>query len=186
MGTGQTMLVLGAFTMLSILSLNVNRMMFSSVLLGLEMEATLNAISYGQNMLDEILAKSFDEKTADNLEKLYNPSEATVEAAFGTDGPAEAVSGIDSLFESRAKFDDVDDYHLYRRKVLDPRLGWFFIVDSVYYVREDVPNERSAARTFYKVVTVSVWNSSLPKPEHAPDGTMPLVLRDIAVYRSYF
>ncbi|MEX0736354.1 MAG: hypothetical protein WD182_02860, partial [Bacteroidota bacterium] len=77
MGTGQSMLVLGAFTMLSILSLNVNRMMFSSVLLGLEMEATLNAVSYGQNMLDEILAKSFDEKTADNLEKLYSPSQAT-------------------------------------------------------------------------------------------------------------
>lgn len=186
MNSGQSMLVLGAFTMLSILSLNVNRMMFSSLVLGLEMEAMINVISYGQSMLDEVLAKSFDENSADESERLYDPSQATPEAAFGPDGAGEAINGIDSLEQSRSKFDDVDDYHLYRRKVWDPRLGWSFIVDSVYYVSEVEPDVRSAARTFYKVVTVTVWNASLPKREHVPEETIPVILRDVAVYRRYF
>lgn len=186
MNTGQSMLVLGAFAMLSILSLNMNRMMFSSMVLGLEMEATINVISYGQSMLDEILSKSFDENAVDGIERLYSPSEATPEAAFGPDGPAEVITGIDSLNLSQTTFDDVDDYHLYRRKVWDPRLGWSFIVDSVYYVQEENPDIRSSTQTFYKVVTVTIWNASLPRKEHAPDETIPVILRDIAVYRRYF
>jgi len=46
MNSGQVMFILGAFTMLSLLAMNVNRTMYGSLILGLEMEATLNATLY--------------------------------------------------------------------------------------------------------------------------------------------
>ncbi len=66
MNTGQVMFIHGAFAMLSMLALNVNRTMIGSLVLGLEMEATLNAFSIGQSMLDEVMQKNFDEKTFSN------------------------------------------------------------------------------------------------------------------------
>jgi hypothetical protein len=186
MNTGQSMLVLGAFAMMSVLSLNLNRMMFSSMLLGLEMEAMTNAISVGQSMLDEILSKSFDERTANNEERLYDPSQATPQELFGPDGSEEEISGIDTLNLSKTRFDDVDDYHLYRRQVWDQRLGWFFVIDSVHYVHEDLPDVRTSSQTFYKSITVAVWNSQLPKVSESSSEVQPIVLRDIAVYRRYF
>ncbi len=185
MNTGQSMLVLGAFALMSVLSLNLNRMMFSSLLLGLEMEAMTNAISVGQSMLDEILSKSFDEKTA-NGGRLYDPSQATPLAMFGPEGSEEEITGIDTMNVSKTRFDDVDDYHLYRRKVWDPRLGWFFVIDSVHYVHEEIPDVRTSSQTFYKSITVAVWNSQLPKVSDNSSEVRPIVLRDIAVYRRYF
>ena len=183
MNTGQTMLVLGAFTMLSIFALNTNRMMVGSVEFDLEMEATLNAASIGQSMLDEILSKSFDENATQ--EKIYQATEATPENLFGTDASDEVITGIDSLYQSKSKYDDVDDYHLYRRVVRDSRLGLFYVIDSVKYVEETTPDRSSATQTFYKVITVAVMNQSLPKQMNT-DQVIPVILRDISIYRRYF
>ena len=186
------MFILGAFALLSVLSLNVNRTMYSSLILGLEMESTLNALSIGQSMLDEVMQKNFDQKTIDKI--AYTYSDITAPNALGP-GASEAVTGYDSAytsggvfhdFQSKSKFNDVDDYNGYKRKVWDSRLGYFEVTDSVKYVKEDAPNAKSSTPTFYKMIVVVVRHPNLPRSFDSSSSALPVVLRDISVYRQYF
>jgi len=193
MNTGQMMFVIGAFAMLSMLALALNRTMVNSLVLGLEMEATLNALSIGQSMLDEIESKQFDEEcTGDKI--VYEYSGMTEPNDLGQDA-GEGVSGVDSAyyvgstfqdFQSKTKFDDVDDYHLYRRRVYDPRLGYFDVIDSVKYVSEFSPDRDTTKQTYYKRLVVVVRHPNLPRKIDTSSTTVPVVLRDIAIYRQYF
>lgn len=186
------MFVLGAFAMLSMLALNVNRTMIGSLVLGLEMEATLNALSVGQSMLDEMMQKEFDQKTVNKVAYTYD--EITAPAYLGAES-GESISGYDSAytsggtfhdFQSKLKFNDVDDYKGYRRKVWDSRLGYFTVTDSVYYVSETSPDQTSASATFYKVLVVVVEHPNLPKATDTSPTSLPVILRDLKVYRQYF
>jgi len=192
MNTGQIMLVLAAFTLLAMLALSVNRTMYGSVILGLEMEATLNALSIGQSMLDEAMQKNFDQKTINKV--VYSPSEVTSPADLGPE-TGEAIAGIDSAymageefhdFKSKTAFNDVDDYHLYHRRVWNARLGYFDVIDSVKYVKESEPSTQSSGATFYKVVVVVVTHPNLPRASSSDTASAPIILRDISVYRQYF
>ena len=192
MNTGQIMLILGAFTMLALLSLNVNRTMYGSLILGLEMEATTNALSIGQSMMDEIMQRNFDEKTIDKVAYLY--SDVTPVGSLGPDG-TESISGIDSAytsggvfhdFQSKSEFNDVDDYNLYHRWVWDSRLGYFDVTDSVKYISEMTPDAISSTATFYKMVVVVVRHPNLPKSTDTSSTSLPIILRDFSVYRQYF
>ncbi len=185
------MLVVGAFTMLSILALAFNRTMFTSLTLGLEMESTLNALSIAQSMMDEVLSKDFDENVTGGR-RAYDYNDITLASNLGPDA-GETIIGVDSSyyvggvlidFQSKLLFDDIDDYHLYQRQVRDPRLGIFMVRDSVHYASETHPDQTSSTRTFFKKVTVVVTHPSLPKTD---DGTViPIVLRDIGIYRRFF
>lgn len=193
MNTGQVMLILGAFAVLSVLSLSLNRTMFGSSQLGYELEATLNALSIGQSMLDEIMTKSFDEKTTAG-KIAYNYTQIT---PYGSLGPetGEAISGVDSAYtsggvfhdyQSKSRFNDVDDYHLYRRRAFDPRMGYFSVFDSIIYVSEFKPSKDTTHATFYKKIVVVVSHSSLPRAKDTDSTSAPIIVRDIAVYRQYF
>jgi hypothetical protein len=192
MNSGQIMFVLGAFALLSILTLSFNRTMYGSLVLGLEMEATLNALSIGQSMIDEIMQKTFDEKTIDRVAYAY--SDVTPNSSLGPES-GEAISGIDSAYtsggvfhdyQSRSKFDDVDDYKSYHRRVWDPRLGWFDVVDSIMYVSEYTPNKDTTSATFYKKIVVVVRHPNLPRASDRDTASLPIILRDVSVYRQYF
>ncbi len=192
MNTGQVMFILGAFAMLATLALNVNRSMYGSLVLSLEMEATLNALSIGQSMLDEVMQKNFDEKTINKI--AYSYSDVTAAASLGPE-TGEAITGIDSAytsggvfhdFRSKLGFDDVDDYNGYHRRVWDSRLGYFDVTDSVMYVSETTPNARMTTQTFYKMVVVVVRHPNLPKSTDTSSTSLPIILRDFSVYRQYF
>lgn len=190
MNTGQIMFILGAFAMLSVLALGLNRTLIGSVVLGIEMEATLNSLSIGQSMLDEVMQRNFDDKTISKV--AYNYSDLT--SNLGPES-GEAVSGIDSAymsggtfhdFQSKSMFNDVDDYNLYHRVVVDPLLGKFDVFDSVKYVSEFVPNRDTTAPTFYKKIVVVIRHSNLPRATDTSSTTLPVILRDVAIYRQYF
>jgi hypothetical protein len=192
MNTGQVMFIMGAFAMLSMLALNVNRTMFGSLILGLEMEATLNALSIGQSMLDEVMQKNFDEKTINKV--AYNYSEITAAGSLGTE-TGESITGYDSAYtsggvfhdyRSRTQFDDVDDYKGYLRKVWDSRLGYFTVRDSIVYASETDPNASVGSATFYKRIIVVVEHPNLPKATDTSTVSLPIVLRDLKVYRQFF
>lgn len=192
MNTGQVMFILGAFSLLSMLALNVNRTMYGSLILGLEMEATVNALSIGQSMLDEALQKNFDQKTINKV--VYNYSEITRSGDLGPEA-GEAITGVDSAytsgeefhdFQSRTKFNDVDDYNLYHRKVWNSRLGYFDVLDSVRYVLETEPTTGASGATFYKEIVVVVTHPNLPRSSIADTVALPIVLRDLSVYRQFF
>ena len=167
--------------MLSLLTLSINATIINTLSLTAESEMILNAHAFGQSMLDEIMTKHFDQKTI--TKPIYNYADLT--ANLGTDG-GEHITWIDTTYFSRTKFNDVDDYHKYRRKVKNA-LGWTFnLIDSVHYVREhrDSVDVVSTTQTFYKRVSVYVYNDMLPKK--ANGEVIPLVMRDVAVYRRFF
>jgi hypothetical protein len=190
MNSGQTLLVIGAFVVLSTLTLNVNASLVLTSSTGLEMEATLDAISIAQTLLDEILTKEFDRATTDG-KRIYGPSELTIPSDLGTDGAGEKIvglAGIDTssraVFESQSKFDDVDDYVGYKRQVWNPQLGWFEASVSVSYVDEDDPDVEVSSRTFCKRITIQVSHPNLVKD--LDYNMIPLTVRDLAIYRRYF
>jgi hypothetical protein len=114
MGSGQSFLTIGAFVVLSTLTLNVNTQVIDTGTTGLEMEATLDGISIAQSMLDEVLTREFDQHTCGEV-RAFSPSDLTLTGGFGTDGSSEIISGPDSSrssnFQSQVKFNDVDDYN---------------------------------------------------------------------------
>ncbi|MFH0989938.1 MAG: hypothetical protein V1799_07975 [bacterium] len=186
----QMLLVMGAFAMLSTLALSINGMMTGSMQLGIEMEATMNAVSIGQSLIDEIMAKDFDEHSTHN-DQMYATSEATPAGSFGIDGAGESCSGAggvgyDTTYASLTKFDDVDDYHHYIRWVRDSRLGWFVDSVTVEYVDETTPTTASGSQTFFKTITVSVTNDNMPKQLNNLARVQPYYVRDISIYRRYF
>jgi hypothetical protein len=168
--------------MLSILALSINATMIGSVATGLEAQAQLNALSMAQSLLDEILSKSYDEKVTGGV-RVFQASGFTDPALFGPDGADEAITGVDSTYRSKMRFDDVDDYHNYRRAVYDEVLGRFDITSTIAYASETYPDSLLSTQTHFKVVTVTVEHPNLPKDG---DEIIPVVLKDIAIYRRYF
>ena len=172
--SGQMMYVLGAFALLSLLVLSVNRIIVENTTVMLENEASISAISLAQAMVDEIQTKEFDENTI--AARVYNVSGLTSVAALGRDA-GESVPTTDVYpYLSVSAFDDVDDYNGYKRKVTSPRLGDFTISDSVYYLVASNLNLKSSTQTFYKKIVVTVTH---------PNMKRPIVLNDVAVYRRY-
>ena len=181
------MLVIGAFAMLATLALSINGTIINTMSLSLESEMAMNAHAFAQSMLDEILTKWFDERAIST--KIYNYADMTPVNRFGVFDAGEApalVGGFDVTFSSLTKFDDVDDYHKYKRKITN-NLGWVFeVIDSIDYVYEgeDSTDMRSPTQTFYKRITVYVYNNNMAKD---PSGNViPIVMKDFAVYRRYF
>jgi len=186
MNTGQTLLVIAAFALLSTLTLAINSTMITTSTMGLEMEASLNALSVAQTMLDEIMLKDFDENTTNN-HRVFTYDGMTSVASLGPDA-GEAISGIDSSrtgnFRSKTRFDDTDDYNRYVRWAWNSRLGWFIVRDSVTYVNELNPDNVSATRTWHKRITVIVSNFSMPKD--LDGNVLPYSLQGLAIYRKYY
>ncbi|MBI5464307.1 MAG: hypothetical protein HY966_05070 [Ignavibacteriales bacterium] len=186
MNTGQTMMVIAAFALLSMLTLAVNSTMIMTSTLGLETQTNLNALSIAQSMLDEIQTQEYDEYTT-NSQRAFQFSSLTTAASFGPDA-GETFAGIDKdstgNFKSKRFFDDVDDYHLYHRQAYDARLGWFDVVDTVQYVQNLNPDAVSLTQTWHKRIIVTVTHYAMNKKL---DGTIiPLQLYDCSVYRKYF
>lgn len=190
MNSGQSFLIIGAFAILSTMTLNVNGSLVDTSTVGLEMEATLDAISIAQTMMDEILTQDFDQKTIGDA-RVTSATDLTSSVNFGHDGSGEQINGdhgIDTSstggFESRTKFNDVDDYNGYTRKTWNPRFGWFTVGIRVSYVNEDNPSEALSNQTFYKRITVTVAHPNLVKDSR--NNVIPYVCQNVAVYRRYF
>ena len=203
---GQTMLILGAFALLSLLALSINQTLLSTQTIGLEMEANLTALSIAQTLMDEITTQEYDERTTTGV-KIYSTSEMTPIASLGPEIlsiPVELpITWVDSAyydlggttapydnggilhdFKSKAYFDDVDDYKGYRRKAYDYRMGYFDVIVVIQYVDEDSPDSTSAVRTNQKRISVGVTQFNLSKNQAG--DVIPIILKDLAVYRRFF
>ena len=100
------MLLIGAFVLLSTLTLGVNTTIINTTTMGLEMEANLNALSYAQSMMDEIQTRAFDQVVT-NGKRVFTDAAMTSTGSFGPGG-TEVISGVDSsrngIFLSQTKF----------------------------------------------------------------------------------
>jgi hypothetical protein len=179
MGMGQMLSVLGALMLLSMVSLGINSMIISKTTTMLEAEASLSAVSLAQTMIDEIQTKSYDASTVGS--RIYDASDFTTASGLGPNGLTETpyVPKPDTYnpFRSVKYYNDVDDYHLYRRRASTPILGYFDILDSIYYVKESDPSTKSTTQTFFKKIVVKVTHRNM---------SYPVYLSDVVVYRRYF
>ena len=175
----QMFTVIGALVLLGVASLGINAMLASKTTTMIQAEASMNSISIGQTMIDEIMTKSYDAATA-NGAKVYAASNFTAAGSLGCNSSeASLVPQPDaaSPFKSIQYYNDVDDYNNYQRKVSTPVLGTFTVVDTVFYVSESDPNQLSGTQTFYKKIVVTVRH---------PNMSYSLQLSDVVVYRKYF
>lgn len=183
MNAGQSMMVIVAMMLLGTFSLTINSTLVLSSSTGLEMEASLDALSYGHSLVDEILQRDFDEVTIGT--RIFNTADlsTTLGRESGEVFTLPDSSGSD-VFQSRTMYDDVDDYNGYRRIIRNPRLDDFTLTVQVHYASEDSPFSVTGSKTFCKQVQVIVTNPYMPKDQNGV--VSPLTLSDLSVYRRYF
>jgi hypothetical protein len=169
--------VLGALTLLSLVSLSINTMIVGKTTTMLDAEGQMNAISIAQSMIDEVMQQSYDAATV--TDKVFDDSVFTAPGSLGCNTSEAAVVPLPDVYpyKSVVGYNDVDDYHKYRRTVFTPRMGNFDVRDTVCYVVETDPNQKANTQTFFKRVSVTVRH---------PNMASPLTLTDVVVYRRYF
>ena len=157
---GQTLMAIGALTLLSLMTLAANRTLLSSYDNQLQSSTTLVEVTVARNLLDEIQSKAFDEAiTADSsgttkLDKYrgMTPSDFTLPASLGPE------SG------EVQPYDDVDDYNGLHIKVWNPLFYDSLDVRAhVFYVNPFNPTEPSlSVQTYAKKVLVLVFTTGMP------------------------
>src|SRR5258708_39253985 len=124
-----TIFAIGAMMIFGIFLSSSDKLMTGNTQIAEQNEYYLNALSLGQSLIAEAKTKAFDEKTVSAA--VTAPESLSV--VLGTDAIAETVPSPDTAitgspytattpgFRSNLKFDDVDDYNGYTRKVNTPR-----------------------------------------------------------------
>lgn len=173
------LLVIGAMAILSTLTLSINSTILRGYMISYDSEATIDAISIGQAMIDEINTQPFDSIT-NGTQIVLDPMSCTPRSRFGPDLDSEKVFSpgqLDTLpYLSLRKFNDVDDYQGYGRLAKSPHLGNFIVHDSVYYVLESNYDSPSTVQTWFKKVEVTVTH---------PNLLSPVKVKGLIVFRKY-
>ena len=173
-------MVIGALILLGFASLGINHMLADKTTVMVEAEASLNATSIAQIMIDEAMKKAYDAATAGGV-RIYDSTQFTPANMLGPSSTEAANVGTlpdtSNPFRSDTYYNDVDDYNNYSRLVSTPIMGQFTVVDTVCYLNETNLNLTATTQTCYKRITVTVRH---------PNMSFPLQLSDVAVYRRYF
>ena len=175
----QIPLLILALTMLNTLQVSINSAILHEQESSIQNDATFEANSIGGMMMDEILAKNFDNKAA--TKNVSSRIQLTTKDSLGVDVSEvavnnEAVSIDDVIFQSQQKFNDVDDYNRYKRIVMTSNLGDFTVSDSVCYVQESNTDVFSQVPTWCKKIVVTVSHQNMSNP---------LVIKSLVVYTKF-
>ncbi|MBI5647581.1 MAG: hypothetical protein HY962_11675 [Ignavibacteriae bacterium] len=150
MGGMQMILVIGALTLLSILSLNSNRAQLLSEAQVSDAEFTVAATSVGQSALNDICSRAFDAATvASDTATLPRFTEP---ARFGAN------------LNEAGTTDDVDDYHGFVTNITTPRAGAFRVSAIVWYVNPSTPDIQSLSKTHMKRIQITVVSDFMEEP----------------------
>lgn len=152
MGTGQTLLTIGAIMLLGSVILTVNRSLNTNNQILLNSNIGLEEVSLATSIIEEAQGKAFDEQTDTNT--VSSLSQLTPVASLGQENG------------DSADFNDFDDYNgLNNHGHVDTvRLSTGIYIDStrVYYVNLNNPDGISTTATWSKRLDVWVWNKDVP------------------------
>ena len=155
MNTAQTLLSIGAMTLLTFLILRFNSIQLTSSEAAYNAKFSIVANSLANSLLEEAKDKVFDENVLDTTKAILSESD------FSTKLGKEAG-------EVYPNFDDFDDYEgLYVLDTLslkNPQTGRataFEIRSYVNYVDDATPNTKSTAKKYHKRLTVAVFSNSM-------------------------
>lgn len=159
MNTGQSLLSLGAMTLVALIILQVNTgfVMTSSRLL--DNKLSILAISLASSIIEEASGKAFDAKT--------------VTDAVSTTSDLTSVSSLGhSYTESYPNFNDFDDYNGLKITSSALSSAEFQIKSKVSYVNSNDPDKASSVPTWHKKISVYVTSKSLLDPNGNQDTIM--------------
>jgi len=156
-------LALGAMMMFSTFLGASNRVMIGNSQLSSQNEYYIAALSYGQSVIEEAKTKFYQGTIQAGPLKV--PS-----LIIGIESGTETVPVPDLLkgngYSSAQKFDDVDDYNGYVRRVNSPRAEGYLLTTTVNWVDETNPAVVSKTPTKYKLMVVNVTSPFFPKVEN--------------------
>jgi len=151
MSSIHSLLTIAAIFLFSLISLRFNSVALQNMQLEIENKVYLTAFSLGDDLLEEIKQRAFDEETI--VFRAINPDELTLPADLGPD------VGENSYVD----FDDIDDYKGYSKQVSLPHAEGFTVQSNLYYVDKD-GYQLSGEQTFYKKAEVTVSSEYLRFP----------------------
>ena len=145
MNTGQMMIGIAAFALVTMTILNFNRGSINTQDALIYNKAFIVATTVAQATLDEISSKTFDEEIAEG-----NP--------IITANDFSTVLGVEST-EVYPNYDDVDDYNNFTKIETVPSIGDFNVSVEVEYMTDDL--QITSANTYNKNVTVKITSTSM-------------------------
>lgn len=166
---GQTMMAMGALTLLGIIILTSNSTMLQNERVVMDSEFGVAAISLATSIIEEIQGKVFDAATSDSGQTLT--SKLTPANSLGAAG-TETYRPTDS---TKTDYNDVDDFHNfwieYVADTTKPKIATFrgdargfradyFIRAKVEYVNKSNLEVKSLTQTWHKKVTLTVSSPS--------------------------
>jgi len=147
MNTGQSILTIGALALFSFIIIYFENLQSNYISISLLNESIVTGSGICQSMIDEISAKSFDERTVS----------ASISENDGLTSPASL--GPDAGEATSALYDDIDDYDNHTRIVSSERLGDFNVSVRVFYVNFADPETENISTSFVKKINVVVTSA---------------------------
>lgn len=166
MSTGQTLLTICAFVLLSNILITFYRLLAESGQTVDGSQSAITMVSLATSFTQYIQGLRFDELTIDSL--ITEPSYLTLPLSLGLDNqygrdyPNDITIPRENQNQPRY-FDDVDDFHgkTIRDTTLGGTLGIYAARFRVSYVNPDNAGQISATQTFVKRVDVMIWREDL-------------------------
>lgn len=151
-GTGQTIFALAALAILSLLTLNANRLILFSFQDQLVTKQTVAAMAQGNSLLEEIQSKPFDETVVSP-----NAADSKINRNKGKKVADLTAPPLGPEKKEVYPFDDLDDYNGYQCKAYSPLFADSLRLSvKVFYVTASNPSIQSNVATPLKKVTVNV------------------------------
>ncbi|MBI3005407.1 MAG: hypothetical protein HYY49_08320 [Ignavibacteriales bacterium] len=158
------MLTAGFVVLLIMLTISSNRMLMESQETVFEAEAIDIAADLANALMTEASRKKFDENQAN-----YGTNGVNAFTSSSNLGPesGEALSSLPDVapFQSVSKFDDVDDYNGYTRRVDGQTITGFIVSVKVYYLVSRTNLTQTTSKTMLKRVDVKAEH-----PNYLPSG----------------
>jgi len=145
MGSIQSMLAIGAIVLFALISIRFNSSVLQNMTVEVENKVYLTAFSLADDLIEEIKQKAFDEKTVE-----FQAIAVGQLSSIGPDGG-----------EVWPNFNDIDDYHGYKKPVALPHAEGYEVSCKVAYVN---PDGSPSGKSFYKKVEIQVTSKYLSSP----------------------
>mgnify|MGYP001447624904 CR=1 FL=1 len=159
----QISLVIGAFMLLSLLTISVNKSIIQKADDTYQSESVITASTLAQAMLEEVTLRAFDQNT----------DTASVSTAAGLTAAASLGKEYGEIYPT--KYNDIDDFNGFR--CYDTcKVGIFKDSVVVTYANPNFPDSTSNSQTFYKKITVRVINVDTTKMK------VPVLLTTVVTY----
>ncbi|MGA9363237.1 MAG: hypothetical protein WBW16_02600 [Bacteroidota bacterium] len=157
MSTGQVILTIGAFMLLSTILVSFYGLVADSNKAIDGTQGDITEVALAISFQEIIQGMAFDEATGDSMRVQVNDLSSTL----GPDNPPPAGEPNETNLET---FDDIDDFNNYEIDQMNPGgvLGTYRTHFNVYYVTPSNINQISSGKTFTKRVDMRLWRVTPP------------------------